>query len=226
MTFHPDTSILSKKELLNKPSAEQFNFLLTSGTNKIYADDGKGKEWRIESPNHLQLAFQNYFDTLYLLESYHPPKIDDYEKYRDSIAKNFLIPQFNKNKGNFVGAIVSNVLIGYLHKQEDCHFLDSIYNCLGEDIRNLPLIKSRIDDVKKRCNFIGREAQYFVLKDISGKRISLTDFKGQYLLIDIWASWCAPCRAQNKFLKRIYRKYSKDNFEILSVSTDEKKATG
>ncbi|MGF7232746.1 TlpA family protein disulfide reductase [Arachidicoccus sp.] len=221
--FYPDTNNLSKKELLNKPKVEQFIFLLTSGSTKIIADDRVGKNWRIESPNSLQVIFRNYFDVLYRLESYRLNKTDNFEKYRDSIAKNFLIPQFNKNKNNFIGVIISPVLVGYLHKEEDCHFLDSVYNCLGEGIKTLPIIKRRLDNIKKGCSYVGRKAQSFTLKDIQGGNISLTDFKGHYLLIDFWASWCSPCRAQNQALKQIYQKYSKLGFNILSVSTDDRK---
>lgn len=56
-----------------------------------------------------------------------------------------------------------------------------------------------------------------------GKKIEAADFKGKYLFIDFWASWCLPCRAQGPQLKKLYDKYHSDKFEILGISLDENK---
>jgi peroxiredoxin len=59
------------------------------------------------------------------------------------------------------------------------------------------------------------------LTDTSGKKlVSVSSFKGKWLLIDFWASWCAPCRADNPNLLAAYRQYNKKNFTILGVSLD------
>jgi peroxiredoxin len=56
-----------------------------------------------------------------------------------------------------------------------------------------------------------------------GKSIRISDFKGKNLLLDFWAAWCGPCREQNPTLKKLYEKYSTNNFEILGISLDKKK---
>lgn len=61
----------------------------------------------------------------------------------------------------------------------------------------------------------------FSIKDMAGNMISLSDFKGQYILLDFWASWCPPCRINNPLLKRINEKYKKSNFKLISISADE-----
>ncbi|MEH3114446.1 peroxiredoxin family protein [Pedobacter terrae] len=58
------------------------------------------------------------------------------------------------------------------------------------------------------------------LKDESGKSVSLSDFRGKYVLLNFWASWCAPCRAENPNVTSQYKKYKNQGFEVLSVSLD------
>lgn len=61
------------------------------------------------------------------------------------------------------------------------------------------------------------------LKDTSGRQVKLSDFKGKIVLIDFWASWCEPCRAESPNLKTQYKLYKDKGFEIISVSLDTDK---
>lgn len=69
----------------------------------------------------------------------------------------------------------------------------------------------------------GAIATVFSATDINGKPLSLTDFKGKYVLLDFWASWCVPCREGNPHLKTLYAKYKDKGFEIIGVSDDDSK---
>ncbi|WP_298715952.1 TlpA disulfide reductase family protein [Chitinophaga sp.] len=74
------------------------------------------------------------------------------------------------------------------------------------------------------ASMIGQVAPDFVLPDPSGKQIHLSSFKGKYVLVDFWASWCGPCRQENPNVVAAYNQYKNKNFTILGVSLDKEKA--
>lgn len=57
---------------------------------------------------------------------------------------------------------------------------------------------------------IGQQAPSFTAQDSTGRKYTLADFKGKILYIDLWASWCGPCRGETPYLKRVYEKYKND----------------
>lgn len=76
----------------------------------------------------------------------------------------------------------------------------------------------RVQKMKKLAP--GVPAPDIVLPDVKGNTRRLSDLKGKYVLIDFWASWCKPCRAENPNVVRLYKKYNSKGFEIFSVSLD------
>lgn len=70
---------------------------------------------------------------------------------------------------------------------------------------------------------IGTKALDFSQKDVNGKAVSLSSFKGKYVLVDFWASWCGPCRAENPNVVNAYNQYKDKNFTVLGVSLDQEK---
>lgn len=67
------------------------------------------------------------------------------------------------------------------------------------------------------------QAPDFTLPDTTGTPVSLSSFKGKYVLVDFWASWCAPCRQENPNIVRAYNQFKDKNFTILGVSLDKSK---
>jgi peroxiredoxin len=64
----------------------------------------------------------------------------------------------------------------------------------------------------------------FSLPDPSGKQVKLADLRGQYVLVDFWASWCQPCRAENPKVAKAYTAYRGKNFTVVSISLDKQSA--
>jgi len=66
----------------------------------------------------------------------------------------------------------------------------------------------------------GDEPPDFSAKDISGRALKLSDFKGKVVLLDFWATWCPPCRVEVPSLLEIFRKFKDKEFVLISVSLD------
>ncbi|GEP96293.1 TlpA disulfide reductase family protein [Chitinophaga cymbidii] len=100
--------------------------------------------------------------------------------------------------------------------------LDSLYKLLDVSAQQTGTGKrlgDRIAILKKSA--IGEPMIDFSQPDVNGKPVKLSDFKGKYVLLDFWASWCGPCRAENPNVLKAYNNYKDKNFTVVGVSLDD-----
>ena len=97
-----------------------------------------------------------------------------------------------------------------------------LFNSLSIQVRShskAPEVRYKLFDLDSNIQ-IQNSAPHFSQSDNNSKIFSLSDYKGKYILLDFWASWCGPCRAENPNMLKAYKKYKKWGFEIIGISLD------
>ena len=122
---------------------------------------------------------------------------------------------------------VTALLLAYSYDTDpnkDIRLLERRYNTLSGDALNNQFAHNLQQVIAVgKIGSVGSKAVEFTQNDVNGKPVSLSQFKGKYVLLDFWASWCRPCRMENPNVVAAYNQYKDKNFTILSVSLDQEK---
>jgi peroxiredoxin len=142
--------------------------------------------------------------------------VDSYRKIQVETSKKFMLDYPNTE--------TAAGLIWWFYYDAPFDTLISVYDKLGpvaKKSQNGLLAAGFIERGKKVLP--GKEAPLFSHPDTSGMMVHLKDYRGKYVLLEFWAHWCVPCRAENPNLKNAYSKYNAKGFEILGISMDKEK---
>lgn len=124
------------------------------------------------------------------------------------------------------GSLVSLLITDYIpNKADEYRFLDSLTTKLQNEIpksSDLDYFANQLGSYKPAVA-MGDIAPNIELPNPDGEMMSLESLRGKYVLLDFWAGWCKPCRAENPNVVRMYNKYNADGFEVFSVSLDRTK---
>ncbi|MDD3990082.1 MAG: TlpA disulfide reductase family protein, partial [Bacteroidales bacterium] len=124
------------------------------------------------------------------------------------------------NPDSYYAAFTLNMRKSYYPLDE----LQSYYDLMTERVKNGKDAKEILAEITKiRSLEPGNPAPVFATIDINGNPLSLSDFKGKYVILDFWASWCVPCRKSNPHLKALYEKYKDKGLEVICISDDDSK---
>lgn len=124
---------------------------------------------------------------------------------------------------DFDGSLVSLLITDYISdKVDEFNFLDSLATKLQKEIPNSQDVRIFVDNLEsfRPAVGMGEVAPNISLPMPSGEIASLEDLRGKYVLLDFWAAWCKPCRAENPNVVNMYNKYNDKGFEVFSVSLD------
>jgi len=167
-----------------------------------------------------ETQFEEYSELMKPYQSMFTPGA---EKNADSVAAVEKISEdfVKKHPSSYVAPLA---IIRILQSSENTVKADKLFKMMSEDVKQSSLAKYLDQQLAlARINPIGSEITDFSENDTSGRKVKISSFRGKYVLIDFWASWCRPCREENPNVVAAFNKYHQKDFTVLGVSLDQAK---
>ena len=150
-----------------------------------------------------------------LLQIYMPQFQKNLSNYSNEVFK-FV----NNNKKSLAAFYAATSLDQYKYEQQLVAYADDI----KDEFKDNPSVQTFIKQMAAiKPISVGHKAPEFSINGADGKQIRLSDYKGKYVMLDFWASWCVPCRHENPNVVKQYALYKDKGFNILGISLDTEK---